>query len=92
MKIKKEGYCKLCGECCKWLAIGKVKNSEGDYARWIKMRGGKIVGEVGFVPSKCSYVESGDRCGVYDNRPAFCKVFPQEGLNFLKELGCKYYD
>jgi Fe-S-cluster containining protein len=89
---KKEGNCKLCGLCCRWLAVGKVDNEQGDYARWIKLRGGRVVNHIGFLPSKCDYIESGQRCGIYNTRPAFCKIFPEDGLNFLKELGCKYYD
>jgi Fe-S-cluster containining protein len=91
---KKEGSCKRCGECCKWISIGKVdtNNDTGEYARFVLVRGGKIVNGNAFLPSKCPYIESDNLCGVFDKRPTFCKVFPIEEMEWLKDLGCKYYE
>ena len=90
--LEEEGFCKLCGECCRWLCIGKEEGNDEEFRKWVRYRQGRIRDGYVFLPSKCDMLESGGRCAVQDAKPQYCREFPKHKPEYLKALGCKYYD
>lgn len=80
------GSCNGCGQCCQNIALihdGQVisRLSEFDalkekFPEYAAFRVSKTDGE-GLL-FKCSHLQEDNSCGIYDNRPGFCRNYPDE--------------
>jgi uncharacterized protein len=97
------GECLLCGRCChrvnltgendRWISSSREFKRQAarrpDYARF-RLEGATITGLMTFC---CECAREDGACGDYENRPDFCRVFPEPELFFMgAELldGCGY--
>jgi hypothetical protein len=85
-------FCKHCGACCKWLVI---EAAGVDYdADWIVGRRGIARGPYVFLPSRCKFIGKDNKgCTLHgDKKPKYCREWPKQNWDFLKYLGCKYFE
>lgn len=84
--------CKNCGLCCKYLVIPA---SSVDYdADWTVGRRGIVRGPYILLPSRCKFIVSDNKSCVLhgDKKPSYCRTWPKQNWDFLKYLGCKYFE
>lgn len=93
MKQKLNTNCKKCSAlCCKYFALEIDKPStrnDFENIRWyishqktsVFIQGGKWFLN---VKNRCKHLDGGNRCTVYDHRPAICRR--------LDANGCEYHD
>jgi hypothetical protein len=87
--------CKKCGNCCRYNIFEpwQFKND----LRWLEVRGGRMSGKYGLVPSVCPQLKGND-CGIEDNKPIFCMDWPgtyeecEPRLDWLEAIGCKFFE
>jgi len=72
-----EGKCKACGKCCRIFVTSEAYDEET-----LKLKRGYI-GEVKYKGDTyhifdlpCVYLNSDNKCTIYDNRPEACLKFP----------------
>jgi len=73
--------CTSCGACCTFLVLNvHPQYAEGDVKRWVELHGVRIVqkGEAvwAYVPTACSQLQPDNTCGIYEDRPDVCRVWP----------------
>jgi len=100
MKQKVKSACDKCSAlCCKYFALEIDKPaSKNDFEniRWyishektsVFIQGGKWFLN---VKNRCKHLDSGNRCSVYENRPAICRRLDANGceyhnLNGIREI------
>jgi Fe-S-cluster containining protein len=84
--------CKSCGRCCQYLLVdaGGI-----DYdLDWARGRDGVINGNIVLIPCRCKHLTEENKCKIHDNKPLYCKTFPERygPRPWLLNLGCKYYE
>lgn len=80
------GQCNQCGKCCSGIYLihgenvidsvemfDKLKERHEDYRHFVPIE----ETDTG-VRFRCSHLQPDNSCGIYDNRPQFCKKYPSE--------------
>jgi len=84
--------CKCCGICC---TVHSLHFSNVNYdAKWVEGRNGVIKGMDVFLPSRCKWLTKDNKCEVQDDKPEFCKLFPNNvgPQAWLMNMGCRYFE
>lgn len=102
LRVVVTGECLQCGRCCHRLNLTRYDHwirSEKEFDRMVgenpdyghfKREGSTATGLLVF---RCGKVLEDGACGDYENRPSFCRTFPEPDLYFMgAELieGCGY--
>ena len=75
----------------------QARNS--DNVEWLRLHGIDLVdvtlasGEMtpmGRIPQRCSKLTDDGRCGIWEDRPAVCRKFPEEPLHLVGLTKCTY--
>jgi Fe-S-cluster containining protein len=81
--VKLTGTCNQCSRCCSWLSIEihPEYHNNADIRRWVNLHHVVThIGEEGRVfadiPIPCSALTEDGRCGIYEDRPQVCRVWP----------------
>jgi uncharacterized protein len=85
------GDCNQCGQCCSGIALvhnskpimtiaefDVLKKHHDDYRHFIPIE----VAEHGVV-FRCSHLQPDNSCGIYHDRPSFCRKYPSEDTLLL---------
>lgn len=107
--LKKEyvrvGSCNQCGKCCEsigfevdrtWLEVKWLKKWMVAWVSKIhnmKYRGCDDDGQYGLLLFRCNYLGPDGLCQNYENRPLFCRTYPQVNHYFLHPVfypDCSY--
>jgi Fe-S-cluster containining protein len=83
--------CKKCGNCCRYLVMD-ISAFDGDM-QWLVIRKGKRFGDWALLPMVCPLLRNSG-CSIQNHKPRYCKEFPGkfEGQEWLKALGCRYFE
>jgi hypothetical protein len=86
------GECLTCGSCCGNLSLSRGSRwlrSEAEFKRLSKERPEyarfRIIGmsATGLLKFSCDCATNEGLCGDYENRPDFCRTYPDEDLYFM---------
>ena len=92
--------CKLCGQCCRFIALPLPPDMSDDLKRWLSLHGCEFEFEFKFeklkeftwvkFPVVCQMLGKNNECRCYDIRPNVCRNFPfsKNELHFIE--GCGY--
>lgn len=68
--------CSRCGECCRWMVIGKRGHGlSKDAIEYLEARADKEVKGIFLIDSPCKYQNGDFDCLIYGSRPKLCRVF-----------------
>lgn len=97
------GACHNCGQCCSAIHLVHNDHAIADEAEFARLQekhedyrhfipDGKS--DVGLV-FRCKHLTPDKRCGIYDDRPLFCRKYPSEttllfGSNLAQECGFRF--
>jgi Fe-S-cluster containining protein len=82
--------CEKCGKCCKIITLHPLTFRYD--LEWLNLRNGYMIGGVAVFDVVCEWMGPDGFCKDYAHRPRLCRAFPFTKSNFLKELGCKYFE
>jgi Fe-S-cluster containining protein len=94
--FKRVGECNHCGECCRFFGLGKnLTRKEWSFIEFITgLSKATIIKR--FQLSETDYCPHYDvekkRCGIYEERPPWCREFPKhpEDINGIPQCGYKF--
>lgn len=95
--LSSPGTCSHCGECCRWLVIGLVRQCKPHQVSYLRERGLKEADGYFLAEAPCRHLrgktpENGEgsmewMCDIYEKRPATCRDFCGKPLSG----GKRYY-
>jgi Fe-S-cluster containining protein len=69
--------CNRCAECCKFVILDKIKPTK-DYLEYYRVRGWRYdpATKLTWIPCVCQHLLEDNSCGIYEDRPEYCKKYP----------------